>query len=180
MRLTAMPVFSSEQLVHRVVGVVVPRRVDVHLSRRSGRASDGEESGKTVENLEHDPATVARWLILSLNNAMQQEPTRGGSSRYHAAVPDPSPEPPTEDFVARYRREERDTKMRQSATGVGIEFATTVAMTCLLGWGFDAWRDTSPIGLLVGLFVGLGVAFYRLVLVANGMTKANIKKKGDA
>ncbi len=68
--------------------------------------------------------------------------------------------------------------MRQSATGVGIEFATTVALLCLIGWGIDRWLDSEPIGLLVCLFIGLGVAFYRLVVVANRMSSRNKVKKG--
>ena len=32
-----------------------------------------------------------------------------------------------------------------------------------LGYGFDAWRDTAPWGLVTGLTLGIIVGFYELV-----------------
>jgi F0F1-type ATP synthase assembly protein I len=35
-----------------------------------------------------------------------------------------------------------------------------------LGYMFDAWRDTSPWGLVMGLGLGIVVGFYELIKVA--------------
>lgn len=35
-----------------------------------------------------------------------------------------------------------------------IDFATASAVGTLLGYGLDAWQNTSPWGLLVGLLIG--------------------------
>ncbi|MEM7703882.1 MAG: AtpZ/AtpI family protein [Pseudomonadota bacterium] len=37
----------------------------------------------------------------------------------------------------------------------------------IIGWAFDAIFDTLPWGLLVGLFLGIGVAFRKLIQNAN-------------
>ncbi|MEL6708696.1 MAG: AtpZ/AtpI family protein [Pseudomonadota bacterium] len=37
----------------------------------------------------------------------------------------------------------------------------------IIGWAFDALFDTLPWGLLVGLFIGIGVAFRKLIQNAN-------------
>lgn len=37
----------------------------------------------------------------------------------------------------------------------------------VIGWAFDALFDTLPWGLLVGLFLGIGVAFRKIIKSAN-------------
>jgi len=37
----------------------------------------------------------------------------------------------------------------------------------VIGWAFDALAGTLPWGLLVGLFVGIGVAFRNIIRAAN-------------
>ena len=37
----------------------------------------------------------------------------------------------------------------------------------VIGWAFDALFDTLPWGLLVGLFLGIGVAFRKIIQSAN-------------
>jgi ATP synthase protein I len=37
----------------------------------------------------------------------------------------------------------------------------------VIGWAVDALFDTTPWGLLVGLFLGIGVAFRNIIVAAN-------------
>ncbi|MEM1053236.1 MAG: AtpZ/AtpI family protein [Pseudomonadota bacterium] len=37
----------------------------------------------------------------------------------------------------------------------------------VIGWAIDALFDTTPWGLLVGLFLGIGVAFRNIIVAAN-------------
>ncbi len=37
----------------------------------------------------------------------------------------------------------------------------------VIGWAFDAFVGTTPWGLLVGLFLGIGVAFRNIIRAAN-------------
>jgi len=37
----------------------------------------------------------------------------------------------------------------------------------LIGWAFDAFFETLPWGLLVGLFLGIGAAFRNIIRAAN-------------
>lgn len=41
----------------------------------------------------------------------------------------------------------------------------------VIGWAFDAFFDTLPWGLLVGLFFGIGVAFRNIIRAANNAPK---------
>ena len=41
----------------------------------------------------------------------------------------------------------------------------------VIGWAFDALVGTSPWGLLVGLFLGIGVAFRNIITAANTQSK---------
>ncbi len=47
--------------------------------------------------------------------------------------------------------------------GIGMEVAAQVAAGALLGWAFDAWRGTSPKGILVGSILGIVVAMWTLI-----------------
>ena len=42
---------------------------------------------------------------------------------------------------------------------------------CVIGWAVDALFDTTPWGLLVGLFLGIGVAFRNIIVAANKASK---------
>lgn len=42
---------------------------------------------------------------------------------------------------------------------------------CVIGWAVDALFATSPWGLLVGLFLGIGVAFRNIIVAANAASK---------
>lgn len=42
------------------------------------------------------------------------------------------------------------------AAKLAVDFASATAVGCMLGYGLDWWLGTSPWGLIVGLFVGVG------------------------
>lgn len=42
---------------------------------------------------------------------------------------------------------------------------------CVIGWAVDALFATTPWGLLVGLFLGIGVAFRNIIIAANAQSK---------
>lgn len=44
---------------------------------------------------------------------------------------------------------------------------------CVIGWAVDAIFDTTPWGLLVGLFLGIGVAFRNIIVAANKASKGS-------
>lgn len=54
--------------------------------------------------------------------------------------------------------------------GLGMEVAAQVGGGALLGWAFDAWRGTEPVGLLVGAIAGILVGLWTLV---RGALKLN-------
>ena len=83
----------------------------------------------------------------------------------------PDPTDPPEDFVARYRREERERKSRVSASGLGLEFAAGVVVPTLIGYGLDRWQDWFPVATLVGFFLGMAAAFYRLISASRRLIK---------
>jgi len=53
----------------------------------------------------------------------------------------------------------------QSGSAAAVSYTLIGAIVLLggLGYGFDAWRGTSPWGLFVGLMLGIVVGFYELV-----------------
>ncbi|MDA0666259.1 MAG: AtpZ/AtpI family protein [Planctomycetota bacterium] len=62
--------------------------------------------------------------------------------------------------------------MREYArlSSLGFEFSATVALLGWLGWLLDEWTGLSesfPAGLLLGVFLGLGLGIYRMQLKLN-------------
>jgi F0F1-type ATP synthase assembly protein I len=59
--------------------------------------------------------------------------------------------------------------LQENASGSGTNAAASytligaIVLCGGLGYGFDAWRGTSPWGVFVGLMVGIVVGFYELV-----------------
>ena len=53
----------------------------------------------------------------------------------------------------------------RSGAAAGASYTLIGALVLLggLGYGFDAWRGTSPWGLLAGLALGMLVGFYELI-----------------
>jgi ATP synthase protein I len=82
----------------------------------------------------------------------------------------PPPDEPKEDFVATYRRRERE--QRESASwhrlaGSAGEFAGGVLVGAVGGWGIDHWLGTEPWGLVVGTLVGFAIGMLALVKLAK-------------
>lgn len=88
--------------------------------------------------------------------------------------PATEPKPPERDFVAEYRRREREQKETASwhkLSGAAGEFAVAVGLGALAGWGLDKWLDTAPWLLIVGVFVGFALGLFLLVRVAGNAFK---------
>jgi F0F1-type ATP synthase assembly protein I len=53
----------------------------------------------------------------------------------------------------------------RSGTAAAVSYTLIGAIILLggLGYGFDAWRGTSPWGVFVGLMLGIIVGFYELI-----------------
>jgi hypothetical protein len=47
--------------------------------------------------------------------------------------------------------------------GVAFDFIGTILGGLVLGYGFDAWRGTSPAGVLIGLGIGFASALVRII-----------------
>lgn len=49
------------------------------------------------------------------------------------------------------------------AWGVAFDFVGTILGGALLGYGFDLWRGTTPVGVLSGLGFGFVAALVRII-----------------
>jgi F0F1-type ATP synthase assembly protein I len=47
--------------------------------------------------------------------------------------------------------------------GVAFDFIGTIFGGLILGYAFDAWRGTSPAGVLIGLGIGFAAALVRII-----------------
>jgi F0F1-type ATP synthase assembly protein I len=61
------------------------------------------------------------------------------------------------------------------AARAAIDFASATAVGCVLGYGFDAWQETSPWGLLVGLLLGtaagIKLMFHEIARASRAATR---------
>ncbi len=64
--------------------------------------------------------------------------------------------------------------------GIGIQFAVAVVVFLFAGQWLDRRLGTSPIFLMLGVFVGAGAAFYSMYrkLMADQMAEEARKKRG--
>jgi F0F1-type ATP synthase assembly protein I len=53
----------------------------------------------------------------------------------------------------------------RSGTSAAVSYTLIGSIILLggLGYGFDAWRGTSPWGVFIGLMLGIVVGFYELI-----------------
>lgn len=65
------------------------------------------------------------------------------------------------------------------AWGIALDFLFTIFAGAALGWGFDYWRKTAPVGLMVGLAVGFVVAFIRIVRVSIRQDREEARRKAE-
>lgn len=78
----------------------------------------------------------------------------------------PPDEPPERDFVADYRKRERDEQQGREwhrASGTGLEFVGSILLFGLLGWGVDRLARTTPWGMVAGLLLGFAVGLFLLI-----------------
>jgi ATP synthase protein I len=71
-------------------------------------------------------------------------------------------------FLGRAARAlEKSAMQAGSAAAAGYTLIGAILVLGALGYGFDAWRGTSPWGLLIGLGLGIAVGFYELIKSAG-------------
>jgi F0F1-type ATP synthase assembly protein I len=75
---------------------------------------------------------------------------------------------------------ESPAKLPGDAARSAIDFASATAVGTLLGYGFDAWQNTLPWGLLVGLLIGTGAGLKLMFQnEARERAKTGANKKDD-
>ena len=72
------------------------------------------------------------------------------------------------------------TKRSGEAAKAAIDFASATAVGIVLGYALDVWQNTSPWGLLMGLFIGCAAGL-KLMLqeVARQDKRAEEEKKNE-
>lgn len=60
-------------------------------------------------------------------------------------------------------REQQEIRIGWQMAGLGFEVAGSVVAGAALGWLFDRWRGTAPIGALVGSLLGIVIGLFTLV-----------------
>ena len=88
----------------------------------------------------------------------------------------PTPVPPDDerDFVAEYRRREREqeqTSQWHKLSGAGVEFAVAVGLGAAAGYGLDKWLGTAPWLLVAGVFVGFAAGLFVLIKASGDAFK---------
>jgi ATP synthase protein I len=63
------------------------------------------------------------------------------------------------------------------AWSIAFDFVVTTIAGLGLGWLFDRWRGTTPWGILVGLGLGLVLAFFRIVRSARQSMEEDDKRR---
>lgn len=58
---------------------------------------------------------------------------------------------------------EGEMRVGWKMAGIGMEVAAQVAAGALLGWLFDLWRGTEPVGILTGSIAGILVGMWSLI-----------------
>ena len=69
---------------------------------------------------------------------------------------------------------EPDRSATSNAMAIGMrmasEFVSAILVGALLGFGFDHWLKSTPIGLIIGLGIGFAAGVVNLVRAARSMT----------
>ena len=89
---------------------------------------------------------------------------------------DPATPPPDDerDFVAEYRRREREqaeTGQWHRLSGAGVEFAVAVGLGAAAGYGLDRLLGTRPWLLVAGVFLGFAAGLFVLIRAAGDAFK---------
>jgi F0F1-type ATP synthase assembly protein I len=72
------------------------------------------------------------------------------------------PDEQQSDFGRSLRYLQENIRRSGPAAVAGYTLIGAIGLLGGLGYAFDAWRGTSPWGLLVGLLLGIVVGFYEL------------------
>jgi F0F1-type ATP synthase assembly protein I len=70
---------------------------------------------------------------------------------------------------ARLERESRKVDVAKSGIGAGFEFAAAVIICMLVGVWADRQFDMAPLWMLIGMFLGITVAFYNLYRASQNL-----------
>lgn len=63
--------------------------------------------------------------------------------------------------------------------GLGVELVAPVLFCMAVGWWLDKRFETSPMLMLVGSFVGVGVGFYSFFRTVLGLQGNKLEAEGD-
>jgi F0F1-type ATP synthase assembly protein I len=63
---------------------------------------------------------------------------------------------------AREAEAAREARVGWKYAGIGLQFAGSILLFLYLGQWLDARLGSGPVGLIVGVFVGAGAAFYSM------------------
>ena len=88
--------------------------------------------------------------------------------------PEPVPPDDDRDFVAEYRRREKEQAEQSQwhrLSGAGVEFAVAVGLGAAAGYGLDKWLDTAPWLLVAGVFVGFAAGLFVLIKASGDAFK---------
>ncbi len=84
----------------------------------------------------------------------------------------PAREPPGEDEASKSR------DGLALAFRIGLELVVAVVLGVAVGWAFDRWLGTRPVGVIVFLFLGIGAGMTNVYRVVTGMGMAVGYKRG--
>ena len=70
-----------------------------------------------------------------------------------------------------------DTLGMARTWATALDFIFTILAGAAAGWGFDWWRGTKPVGVMVGLAAGFVFAFVRIVRSTMAQEKAEAERK---
>ena len=65
------------------------------------------------------------------------------------------------------------------ASAVGLTFVVAIVLGLGAGWWMDGRLDTSPLGLLLGLFLGIAAGFKNLFTFAGRMERLDRKTRNE-
>lgn len=78
------------------------------------------------------------------------------------------------------RPEGSDIAQMARAWAVALDFVFTIIAGGVVGWLFDLWRKSGPIGLLVGLGLGFVLAFVRIIRATQKQERLEAARKKGA
>lgn len=74
--------------------------------------------------------------------------------------------------------QKKDNSSLWRLSGIGAELVGSILGLGLLGYGVDAYFDTDPWGLIVGLMLGMVGGMYNAIQSALAATRPDVAKQG--